>query len=598
MKKLLLLLSFSILYALPSWAQGTYVNGGITAVDTSATCSTAGGFVVINVSPNSSSVAFNVSGTFSGTLQFVGTVDGSRWDAVNAFPPNSTTAATSTTSGGTWKADVANFAQFCVRASAFASGTATVGMRTGSGVSTSTLGGGITTNSTGLVIRRLASIAQTNNPLINAPLGPAPAWAASTAYVAGQVVTNGSYQYLCNVAGTSAASGGPTGTSANLITDNTVSWYYYGLAMPGTASVNQPVITQSASVPGALTQTIAMNASPSPFYYAGGNVNVTGSAQYNFQCFVVIASTKSTCPARATFVTDAQKIAVKTTSSQNAIRYIVDGQYVTISGYVNGTGASPSYNIIDFTNSGTRKIHTITLEIHHNTQFGGISIGPTEEAWAPKTQDRIRVIWIGDSISSSGSNSPSIDGADVPYQVGLMLGWSDVWDASQGGIGYTNTNSGTGYTFGQQVTQTVAGNNPNVIVFMGSVNDVGTASATEQANALAAFQNARSLYPSVPIIVLGIWPDATGPSAGLLSTENDVKTAFTTWADSNSYFIPIANDPVQAWMTGTGRVNSTTGTGNSDMYTASDAVHPTDMGRSYEAQREAQAIRNILPLIP
>lgn len=142
MKKLLLLLSFSILYALPSWAQGTYVNGGITAVDTSATCSTTNGFVVINVSPNSSSVAFNVSGTFSGTLQFVGTVDGARWDAVNAFPPNSTTAATSTTSGGTWKADVANFAQFCVRASAFASGTATVGMRNGSGVSTSTLGSG------------------------------------------------------------------------------------------------------------------------------------------------------------------------------------------------------------------------------------------------------------------------------------------------------------------------------------------------------------------------------------------------------------------------------------------------------------------------
>lgn len=153
MKKLLLLLAFSLLYALPSWSQG-YTNGSITAVDTSATCSTSGGFVSVNVLQNSSSVAFTVSGTFSATLQFVGTVDGTSWVAVNAFPPNSTTAVTSTTSGGTWKADVANFSQFCVRASAYVSGAATVGMRNSSGVSTSTLtgggGGGLAPNSPGI----------------------------------------------------------------------------------------------------------------------------------------------------------------------------------------------------------------------------------------------------------------------------------------------------------------------------------------------------------------------------------------------------------------------------------------------------------------
>lgn len=454
------------------------------------------------------------------------------------------------------------------------------------------------TNSFGLVLRKLAVAAQVNNPLINTPMGPAPTWVANTAYIAGQVVTNGANQYICNVAGTAAASGGPTGTGANLITDNTVSWYYYGIAQPAAASVLQPTITQSASLPGGLSNAYAYNASPSPFYYVGGYQVTTGSSQYQTRCLLSIASTQLPCPSRITFLTDANKIAAKTTNSTNAIRYIIDGQYVTISGYPNGSGANPSYNVIDFTNAGTRKVHKITLELSSQAQFGGVTVGPTEEVWAPKTQDRLRVIWIGDSISASGSNSPSVGGADTPYQVGLYLGWSDVWDSSQGGIGYTNTNSGTGYTFGQQVTQTVVGNNPNIIVFMGSVNDVGTASGTEQANALAAFQAARAAAPTAPIIVLGIWPDATGPSAGVQSTETDIKTAVTTFNDSNTFFIPIANDPLQAWMTGTGKVSSTTGTGNSDVYTASDGVHPTDMGRIYEAQRMALAIMNVINQIP
>lgn len=51
-------------------------------------------------------------------------------------------------------------------------------------------------------------------------------WAASTAYAVGDVVQNDSGRvYRCTTAGTSAGSGGPTGTSA-AITDNTVVWEY------------------------------------------------------------------------------------------------------------------------------------------------------------------------------------------------------------------------------------------------------------------------------------------------------------------------------------------------------------------------------------
>ena len=51
-------------------------------------------------------------------------------------------------------------------------------------------------------------------------------WAASTAYAVGDVVVNDSDKvYVCDTAGTSASSGGPTGTSTN-ITDGSTRWDY------------------------------------------------------------------------------------------------------------------------------------------------------------------------------------------------------------------------------------------------------------------------------------------------------------------------------------------------------------------------------------
>ena len=55
---------------------------------------------------------------------------------------------------------------------------------------------------------------------------PADAWEASTDYIVGDYVYNGSYTYVCDTAGTSAGSGGPTGTSTN-ITDGTARWDYH-----------------------------------------------------------------------------------------------------------------------------------------------------------------------------------------------------------------------------------------------------------------------------------------------------------------------------------------------------------------------------------
>ena len=67
-------------------------------------------------------------------------------------------------------------------------------------------------------------------------------WVASTAYVVGDRVTNDSGKvYTCDTAGTSAGSGGPTGTGAN-ISDNTARWDYLS------ASVARSYLTSVAAI--------------------------------------------------------------------------------------------------------------------------------------------------------------------------------------------------------------------------------------------------------------------------------------------------------------------------------------------------------------
>ena len=70
----------------------------------------------------------------------------------------------------------------------------------------------------------------------------ATAWAASTAYVVNQVVSNGGNVYKCTAAGTSASSGGPTGTGSS-IADGTVTWAYQSAV--GDITVDNPNVVQN-----------------------------------------------------------------------------------------------------------------------------------------------------------------------------------------------------------------------------------------------------------------------------------------------------------------------------------------------------------------
>lgn len=80
------------------------------------------------------------------------------------------------------------------------------------------------------------------------------AWAASTAYIIGARVINGGKVYRCTSPGTSASSGGPTGTGSAII-DNTVTWEHKGTAVSTTVLGLAPELSTTA----ALTQALCLD---------------------------------------------------------------------------------------------------------------------------------------------------------------------------------------------------------------------------------------------------------------------------------------------------------------------------------------------------
>lgn len=97
--------------------------------------------VPLNVS-GYASVAFQVTGTWVGTITFEGSVDGATFQALNATPTNSSSAATTTTANGVWTGSVGGLKSARARMSAYTSGTAVVTIQAAASGGSSGGGGG------------------------------------------------------------------------------------------------------------------------------------------------------------------------------------------------------------------------------------------------------------------------------------------------------------------------------------------------------------------------------------------------------------------------------------------------------------------------
>jgi lysophospholipase L1-like esterase len=223
--------------------------------------------------------------------------------------------------------------------------------------------------------------------------------------------------------------------------------------------------------------------------------------------------------------------------------------------------------------------------------FDGVYVAPGYSVWRPPTNLRVAVV--GDSTVVNTGCTRVAGGWQA--RLAKMMGWDDLWSIGIGGTGWVATTA-VGGTFGSasRVADAVACD-PDALILIVSQNDVAGAALT--AAVLAGLQAYRTALPDVPIVMGGVLPGTSGPSAGILAVEASAKAAFDAWADGNSWWIPISTatdtNKTNPWIFGTGSIGATTGDGNADALMASTG-HPSQAGHDYLAQRWASALRALV----
>lgn len=110
--------------------------------------------------PNAGSIAIALSGTWSGTVQFVGSTDGSVWNSLAVTSLSGGVGVTSSTVNGAWTVGASGLADVCVYASAYSSGTIAVNASVTTGAQNAT-----TINSlNGMSSQTLTRIASASQP--------------------------------------------------------------------------------------------------------------------------------------------------------------------------------------------------------------------------------------------------------------------------------------------------------------------------------------------------------------------------------------------------------------------------------------------------
>lgn len=107
------------------------VSANLTAQAASCPAATSTGALVMTLPTGTGSAALGFAGTWSGTNSFFISQDHrATFVALNATPPNSSTAVSTTTGNGSWKASVGGYTDICVAMTTYSSGTAVVTVST------------------------------------------------------------------------------------------------------------------------------------------------------------------------------------------------------------------------------------------------------------------------------------------------------------------------------------------------------------------------------------------------------------------------------------------------------------------------------------
>ncbi|WP_395652553.1 SGNH/GDSL hydrolase family protein [Brevundimonas sp.] len=411
--------------------------------------------------------------------------------------------------------------------------------------------------------------AQTENPLTRrVPMTVVPDWAPTTAYVNGQVVKQGGFEYVCRTSGTSAGSGGPTGRGFADIVDGTVVWQFNQVQRATAASSEAPTITTTTK-PASLTKQYRAIKEASAFAYYGGKAVPSSASGVIFTAVTTLlaGSVVTSAPGQdnfnpcISFVTDALVFAVENANTIGSSRKFfieIDGQFYSDTPLIGSGGGS--FIVFDFTGKEKRQ-RTIKLYWRRSTpeEFRGVWVQRADAIWAPPVSPRMVVL--GDSFVAGSSYSGYTQGQDAASMLGQALGIDDVWNIAKGSCGFVTTAGGTRYTHGERLTD-ATDPNPDILVVCGNHNDNANSRAVVAAAILSYLQRFRAACPNAFIIFFGTWKSEGMTTQQAIDMEGAAADAIAAFGDSKTAFIPVNSDPSGPWLNGTVSTGSITGVSN------------------------------------
>jgi hypothetical protein len=464
----------------------------------------------------------------------------------------------------------------------------------------------------GTELRRLAAIGAVNNPLVNPPLIGATAWAASTAYVTGNQVSNGGSVYQETASsGTSAGSGGPSGFGA-AISDGSCTWAYIG---PQTAPVVSVSTSNPISSPVAVS-TMNGSALASQFSLFGAVfANLGGGASgYNVSTGVnqtgniVVGSGGLTGysnvgSAALEWQTDSPDFAIMELNFGSESLFVDVGagwQLVSIALPQPGGGGFNNYIQVNWSNVATpRQMRRYKFAAGQSWSVYALQMGAIDTLNAIPSVDVVNAICYGDSITAG--TAATYFTHDYCNVLAQSMKWENIATSGSPGESYEAGNSGTpasgagliGRLSSPYLDLTMFGA-PQVIVLAEGVNDTYSNASTITAKVTAVLQLLRATYPSALIVTLGPFYALPPPTLAQQQTiEAAIKSGWLageTKQGTLGCFVPVISPPNGnlSWINAN---NLTT-------YIAA-SPHPNDAGHLFYGAEAAAWIRQLcLPGAP
>jgi hypothetical protein len=380
----------------------------------------------------------------------------------------------------------------------------------------------------------------------------------------------------------------------------------------GVMSSPPTVTANGTSRPGGMTREYFWPLQAGLFQFYGGTATNSSSGIRRCKSLGIAASGGNIGSAvdpgaagtywRVEMMVDAIAPAFRVGVSTARYRFIVNGQYVALDGITTlSSSGTYEYITLDFTAVGGRALRHIVVEGVDNCGFDAVAVGPTESVFVADRGDVINGTHIGDSYAQgtiADDATPQRGDGMVPYFADLV-GIKNMVASGSGGTGWATANAA--YNFGQRVTNgdlALCGT-PDVVFFQGSYNDRNNTPATVTTNALAAMRLARTTYPFALIVVFGAFAGSTGPSSNVAGIEAAIASAYASFADAFSMYIPIspATNSIASMINGTGSTAAPASNGNADVYMGADLIHLNLAGNAfagkYMASRYAAALASL-----